>query len=91
MSDQAASVSEVDRRRLRWRARRGLLENDILLSRFLDRHEHELDESLLSALGALLALPDNDLLDVLMGRTPLTGAMDTLPIKAVLKLIQSVE
>ena len=27
------------RARLRWRARRGLLENDLILTRFLDAHE----------------------------------------------------
>lgn len=88
---QVANVSQAQLRRARWRARRGLLENDILLGRFLDRHENELDEQLLSALGALLDLPDNDLLDVLMGRAPLGGALDTPPVKTVLELIQSVE
>jgi antitoxin CptB len=59
-----------DRRhhRLRWKARRGLLENDLLLTRFLDRYLLELDENELNALDELLQRGDNDLLDLLMGR-----------------------
>ncbi len=59
-----------DRRfdRLRWKARRGLLENDLLLSRFLDKHLESLDDAGLTALDQLLQLGDNDLLDLLMGR-----------------------
>ena len=33
------ALDALQRRRLRWRARRGLLENDIVLTRFLDRHD----------------------------------------------------
>jgi antitoxin CptB len=57
--------------RMRWRARRGLLENDLLLTRFLDRHGATLDEARSGALTRLLELPDNDLLDLLLGRTEL--------------------
>jgi antitoxin CptB len=64
----AGTRTDLERRRLRWRARRGLLENDLLLTRFLDRHEHELDERQLAALGRLLELTDNDLLDLLLAR-----------------------
>ena len=35
----STALDVLQRRRLRWRARRGLLENDIVLTRFLDRHE----------------------------------------------------
>lgn len=67
-----------------------MLENDILLSRFLDRYEQALDDLQLQALDTLLALPDNDLLDVLMGRAAPTGALNTPSVKAVLALIQSI-
>ncbi len=64
------TIAVDDRRfdRLRWKARRGLLENDLLLSRFLDRHLQTLDEAELNTLDQLLQLGDNDLLDLLMGR-----------------------
>jgi succinate dehydrogenase flavin-adding protein (antitoxin of CptAB toxin-antitoxin module) len=56
-------------RRLRWRARRGLLENDLLLARFLDRHGDGLNDDQVSALASLLELPDTDLLDLLLDRS----------------------
>ena len=60
-----------DRRlaRLRWRCRRGLLENDLVLARFLDRRAGALTDADIAALDRLLDLPDNDLWDVLSGRT----------------------
>ena len=57
------------RARLRWRSRRGLLENDLILTRFLDAHEIEMTDDEVDALTQLLGLSDNDLLDLLLGRT----------------------
>ena len=57
------------RARLRWRSRRGLLENDLILTRFLDAHEIEMTDDEVDALTQLLDLSDNDLLDLLLGRT----------------------
>jgi antitoxin CptB len=57
--------------RLRWRSRRGLLELDIVLERFWARGA-EMDEGDAAALERLLALPDNDLLDLVMGRADTT-------------------
>ena len=54
--------------RLRWRARRGLLENDILLSRFFQTELMQLSPDDLNLLDEILRLQDNDLLDLLMGR-----------------------
>ena len=54
--------------RIRWRARRGLLENDILLSRFFSAELMQLSDQELKVLEELLRLDDNDLLDLLMGR-----------------------
>ena len=61
-------IAEVELRRLRWRCRRGLLENDLVLQRFLDRRGMELDERGLAALNALLALPDPDLWALVSGQ-----------------------
>jgi succinate dehydrogenase flavin-adding protein (antitoxin of CptAB toxin-antitoxin module) len=55
-------------RRLRWRCRRGLLENDLVLERFLDRHGAALGPAELAALARLLELPDPDLWDIVSGR-----------------------
>ena len=58
--------------RLRWRSRRGLLELDIVLERFWAREGGEIDEGDAAMLERLLALPDNDLLDLVMGRADTT-------------------
>ena len=60
----------VDRRheRIRWHSRRGLLENDLFLTRFLDAQLAILDSGEMALLEELLRWSDNDLLDVLMDR-----------------------
>ena len=54
--------------RLKWRSRRGLLELDIVLERFWKNAGDGMDEAEAAALEKLLQLPDNDLLDLVMGR-----------------------
>ena len=54
--------------RLRWRSRRGLLELDIILERFWKNAGDDLSDDDAAALERLLQLPDNDLLDLVMGR-----------------------
>ena len=70
-------LSELDRARLRWRARRGLLENDLIITRFLDRFEAQLTDADVAALSQLFEMGDNDLLDVLLARTELAGEYDS--------------
>ena len=54
--------------KLRWRCRRGLLENDLLIEKFFARHEATLTVRQAKGLNDLMALPDNDLLDLLLQR-----------------------
>ncbi len=54
--------------RLRWRSRRGLLELDLVFDRFWSGPGARMDEEEAAQLEALLELPDNDLLDIVMGR-----------------------
>ena len=54
--------------RLKWRSRRGLLELDLVFERYWKRVGIEMDREEAAALERLLALPDNDLLDLVMGR-----------------------
>ena len=82
----AATLSDLDRRRLRWRARRGLLENDLIISRFLDRHEPELDQAQVAALMRLLELPDNELLDLLLARREPAAPLDADGARLLAKL-----
>ena len=56
--------------RVRWRCRRGMLENDLILARFLDAHAATLTESDLGQLDTLLDLADNTLWEVIAGRQP---------------------
>jgi antitoxin CptB len=63
--------AEADARwlaRLRWRCRRGMLENDLILERFLDARGASLTAGDVAALDLLLDLSDNDLWDILSGR-----------------------
>ena len=55
--------------RIRWRCRRGMLENDLILSRFLDRCADTLTEDDIANLDALLHMSDNALWDLLSGRS----------------------
>ncbi len=72
--------------RLRWRCRRGLLELDIVLERFVERRYADLDAAQRSAFDALLDMPDTALWDMITGRreVPLAGALPE-----VLELIRS--
>ncbi|MEO6984804.1 MAG: succinate dehydrogenase assembly factor 2 [Paralcaligenes sp.] len=76
-----STLSELERARLRWRARRGLLENDLILTRFLDCYETQLTDTDVSALTALFEMGDNELLDVLLARTEPDGPYDTVAIR----------
>lgn len=54
--------------RVRWRSRRGLLELDIVLGRFIEQYYAQLDEAEQRAFEALLDMPDNPLWDMIAGR-----------------------
>ena len=57
--------------KLKWRCRRGLLENDLFIERFFARYEATLTVTQAQALGALMELSDHDLLDLHLARKPL--------------------
>jgi antitoxin CptB len=60
---------EQDRlNRIRWRSRRGMLENDLVLTRFLDVRGPLLTENEIAMLDRLLDLSDNELWDLIAGR-----------------------
>ena len=66
LSDHTADARRLAR--LRWRCRRGLLENDLILERFLDARGEMLCEAEIAALDRLLELADDELWDLLSGR-----------------------
>ncbi|HEV8647471.1 MAG TPA: succinate dehydrogenase assembly factor 2 [Burkholderiales bacterium] len=59
-------MAEIDR--VRWHCRRGLLELDVVLTRFLDRHFERLSPQQRAAFNRLLDYPDNDLWDFVTGK-----------------------
>ncbi|MGE0348837.1 succinate dehydrogenase assembly factor 2 [Hydrogenophaga sp.] len=75
--------------KLRWRCRRGLLENDLFIERFFARHESGLTVRQADALGALMDLSDNDLLDLLLCRKPLPGDLERADVTQVLALLRA--
>ncbi|AZR85532.1 Flavinator of succinate dehydrogenase [Bordetella pertussis] len=77
-------LTELQRARLRWRARRGLLENDLIITRYLDACEDQLTDEDVTALTQLFELGDNDLLDLLLAREEPEGALDTPRLRAII-------
>lgn len=61
-------VTEVDLRRLHWNCRRGLLELDLTLTRFLERHARQLERADLVVLNELLELDDDELWGMVSSR-----------------------
>ncbi|MBJ7473513.1 MAG: succinate dehydrogenase assembly factor 2 [Betaproteobacteria bacterium] len=76
--------------RLRWSARRGLLENDLIIERFFNRYAQTLSMTDVLALDQLFDLSDNDLLDLFLGRTKPSGNLDCVEVKQVLQQLQQV-
>ena len=66
MSEELLGERELSK--LRWRCRRGLLENDLLIEKFFIRHEATLTTAQAKGMGDLMDLSDNDLLDLLLQR-----------------------
>lgn len=62
--------------RLKSDARRGLLENDLILQRFFERYGAQLSVEDGKVLSQLLALGDNDLMDLLIGRKDVIAGME---------------
>ena len=59
-------MDAVVQHRLKWKCRRGLLELDLVLNDFVEKHLEEKD---LDALNDLLDLEDNDLWEIVSGRS----------------------
>jgi antitoxin CptB len=59
-------MDEAAQKRLQWKCRRGLLELDLVFQDFVEKHLQEKD---VEAFNALLDLEDNDLWDIVSGRS----------------------
>ena len=74
--------------RLKWRCRRGLLENDLFIERFFRRHEETITTRQAAGLERLMDLADNDLLDLLLARREPQGDVDRPEVREVLSLMR---
>ncbi len=70
--------------KLRWRCRRGLLENDLFVERYFRATAAALTVRQAQALQALMDLSDPDLLDLLLARREPEGELDLPDVRAVL-------
>jgi len=89
-----AGTEPLDERglsKLRWRCRRGLLENDLFIERFFARHAARITVTQAKALGDLMNLTDHDLLDLHLARKTLAEVdadLDRDDVREVLSLLR---
>ena len=82
-------IDERSLSKLKWRCRRGLLENDLFIERFFERHGAGLTSRQAAALNELMDLGDNDLLDLLLRRREPEGAINTSDVRHVLEMLRT--
>jgi antitoxin CptB len=81
-------VDERTLSRLKWRCRRGLLENDLFIERFFASRSGNITERQAVGLSALMDLADNDLLDLLLRRSEPQGELQRDDVLEVLALMR---
>ena len=74
--------------KLRWRSRRGLLENDLFIQKFFEQHEPHLTVGHARGLYQLMDLSDNDLLDLFLERKQLPDKPLTEEAVEVLRMLR---
>ncbi|MBV2164554.1 MAG: succinate dehydrogenase assembly factor 2 [Comamonas sp.] len=73
---------------LRWRSRRGLVENDLFIEQFFTTYGTRLTQRHAAGLTALMDLADNDLMDLFLRRKEPQGGLDTPEVKTVLEMVR---
>jgi antitoxin CptB len=81
------TLTNAELYRLKSDARRGLLENDLILQRFFERYGTQLNAEEGKVLSQLLALEDNDLMDLLISRKDSVAALEKESQEAVFKAV----
>ena len=84
-----AAIDDRTLSRLRWRCRRGLLENDLLIERFFATHGSAITPSQAEGLQLLMELADNDLLDVFLGRQEPPAHLDRPEVRRVIEAVRA--
>lgn len=85
-ADQLLDPRERDL--LRWRSRRGLVENDLFIEQFFATYGSQLTQRHGAALSALMELSDNDLMDLFLRRKEPQGDLDTPHIQELLEMVR---
>ena len=75
--------------RLKWRCRRGMLENDLFIERFFSQHESQLTARQADALLRLMDLSDNDLLALLLRRKEPGDDLNSPDVREVLGMLRT--
>ncbi len=88
MQEAPALIDERALSKLRWRCRRGLLENDLFIERFFNRHAAHLNEDHARGLLTLMDLSDNDLLDLLLARQEPAAELERDDVLQVLRMMR---
>ena len=86
--DNKAAQKQAELRRLAWRCRRGLLELDIVLQRFVAQYYESLSMAELSAFDAMLVLPDNDFWALISSENLQPINLETLAVINKIKTLQ---
>ncbi len=86
MNDELLDARSLSK--LKWRCRRGMLENDLLIERFFAQYEAGLTVRQAHGLGQLMDLGDNDLLDLLLRRSEPAGDIATEEVNEVLGMMR---
>jgi antitoxin CptB len=84
-------IDERTLSKLRWRCRRGLLENDLFIDRFFQKYSQTLTHQQANALSDLMELSDNDLLDLHLARKMLAevnSQLDRPDVHQVLTMLR---
>ena len=88
MNEMDTILEEKERDLLRWRSRRGLVENDLYIENFFARYGSQLTRRHAIGLSALMDLADNDLMDLFLRRKEPEGALDTPEVREVLQMVR---
>ncbi|MFG6449262.1 succinate dehydrogenase assembly factor 2 [Roseateles sp. BYS180W] len=88
-ADVHTLVDERALSKLKWRCRRGLLENDLFIERFFKRYEGSLTAFQAEGLRQLMDLSDNDLLDLLLQRKQPEGELTRPEVLEVLGMLKT--
>jgi antitoxin CptB len=88
-ADRLSPLSERSLSKLRWRSRRGLLENDLFIERFFNRHATSLTVGQARGMYVLMDLSDNDLMDLLLRRKELQTEISTEEVLEVLNMLRA--